>query len=62
MPAGLSITIKDKGLFYLGLLNVVLRDALFTKTSLEILANYQLMSSPMEQDEIYTSVGFQCNY
>ena len=48
MPAGSSITIKDKGLFYLGLLNVVL----FTKTSLEMLANYQLMSSPMEQDEI----------
>ena len=52
MPAGTSNTIKDKGLFYLGLLNVVLRDALFTKTSREMLANYQLMSSPMEQDEI----------
>ena len=51
MPAGSSITIKDKGLFYLGLLNVVLRDARFTKTR-EMLANYQLMSSPMEQDEI----------
>ena len=53
MPAGSSITIKDKGLFYLGLLNVVLRDALFTKTSREMLASYQLMSSLMrEQDEI----------
>ena len=51
MPAGTSNTIKDKGLFYLGLLNVVLRDALFTKTSREMLANY-LMSSLMEQDEI----------
>ena len=46
MPAGSSITIKDKGLFYLGLLNVVLRDALF------LVKRWQIIITLMEQDEI----------
>ena len=46
MPAGSRITIKDKGLFYLGLLNVVLRDALF------LVKRWQIIITLMEQDEI----------